>query len=166
MSGVYKLEIAESEAELKHLLRIQKTASDKERIQLLYLLTTQQAKTVQAAASLLGRHRVTAQKWLGLYRKGGLTGLLEHTPHTGRKHSIPGWAQEALRKRLQDREGFNSYGEICRWLKSQLGIESPYKTVHKLVRYRLKASPKVARPMSVDNTDERVEAYKKTWARI
>jgi hypothetical protein len=38
MAGVYKLEIAESEEDLKHLLRIQKTASAKERIQLLYLL--------------------------------------------------------------------------------------------------------------------------------
>jgi hypothetical protein len=36
MSVDCKVEIAESEAELKHLLR--KTASDKERIQLLYLL--------------------------------------------------------------------------------------------------------------------------------
>ena len=166
MSGVYKLEITESEADLKHLLRIQKTASDKERIQVLYLLKTHQANTVQDAASLLGRHRVTVQKWLGLYRKGGLAGLLEHLPHTGRKHSIPSWAQNALRQRLQDREGFNSYAEICQWLESQLGIQSTYKTVHKLVRYRLKASPKVARPQSVDNTDERVETYKKTLARI
>jgi transposase len=166
MSGVYKLEIVESEEDLKQLLRVQKTASDKERIQLLYLLKTHQAKTVQAAASLLGRHRVTVQKWLGLYRKRGLAGLLEHLPHPGRKHSIPNWAQAALSKRLQASEGFNSYGEICQWLESQLGIHSTYKTVHKLVRYRLKASPKVARPMSVDNTDERVEAYKKTLARI
>jgi transposase len=107
MSGVYQVEIAKSETDLKHLLRIQKTASDKERLQLLYLLTTQQAKTVQAAASLLSRHRVAVQKWLGLYRKGGLAGLLEHTPHTGRKPSIPAWAQESLRQRLQDSEGFN-----------------------------------------------------------
>ncbi|MGB8702613.1 MAG: winged helix-turn-helix domain-containing protein, partial [Thermosynechococcaceae cyanobacterium] len=84
----------------------------------------------------------------------------------GRKHSIPAWAQEALKKRLQDSEGFNSYGEICQWIESHLGIESTYKTVHKLVRYRLGASPKVARPQSVDNTDERVETYKKTFARI
>jgi transposase len=142
------------------LLRIQKTASDKERIQVLYLLKTHQAKTVQDAASLLGRHRVTVQKWLGLYRKRRLSGLLEHIPHTGQKHRIPNWAQEALSKRLQAREGFNRYGEICQWLESQLGIRSTYKTVHKLVRYRLKASPKVARPVSVDNTDERVETYK------
>ena len=36
MSGVYKLEISESEEELKEMLGNQKTASDKERVQVLY----------------------------------------------------------------------------------------------------------------------------------
>jgi transposase len=162
MAGVYKLEIAESVEDLKQLLRSQKSTSDKERIQLLYLLKSEQAKTVQAAAELLGRHRVTVQEWLRLYRKGGLTGLLSHKPCLGRQHSIPQWAQDALNKRLQQEEGFNSYGEICQWLESQLGIVSPYKTVHQLVHYRLKASPKVARPVSAQQSPEQVETYKKT----
>jgi transposase len=162
MAGVYKLEISETEAELKTLLRTQKTASAKERVQLLYLLKSGQAKTVESAAALLGRNRVTVQKWLRLYRQGGLARLLERKPHLGRKHSIPQWAQEALSKRLQDAQGFNSYGEICQWLQTQLGISAPYKTVHQLVHYRLGAALKVARPQSIDNTDERVAAYKKT----
>ncbi|MBH8554636.1 IS630 family transposase, partial [Nostocaceae cyanobacterium CENA357] len=40
MSGVYKLEIKETQEELKELLAIQKTATGKERVQLLYLLKT------------------------------------------------------------------------------------------------------------------------------
>ncbi|MDM9382730.1 helix-turn-helix domain-containing protein [Chlorogloeopsis sp. ULAP01] len=74
---MYKLEITESEEELKHLLKQQKTASGKERVQLLYLLKTEQAQTVQQAAQLLGGHRVTVQDWLRRYRKGGLKGMLE-----------------------------------------------------------------------------------------
>lgn len=162
MAGVYKLEITETEADLKQRLRTQKTASDKERIQLLYLLKTEQAKTIQSAATLLGRHRVTVQEWLRLYRYGGLAAMLEHKPRTGRRQSIPQWAQESLNKRLHQSEGFNSYGEICQWLETQLGISAPYKTVHQLVHYRLKAAPKVARPVSTDTTDAKVEAYKKT----
>lgn len=162
MAGVYKLEIAESVEDLKQLLRSQKSASDKERIQVLYLLKSEQAKTVQAAAELLGRHRVTVQEWLRLYRQGGLSSLLSHNPRPGRQPSIPQWAQDALNKRLQQEEGFNSYGEICQWLESQLGIVSPYKTVHQLVHYRLKASPKVARPISAEQAPEQVETYKKT----
>jgi pyruvate/2-oxoglutarate dehydrogenase complex dihydrolipoamide dehydrogenase (E3) component len=64
MAAVYKLEIAESVEDLKQLLRSQKSASDKERIQLLYLLKSEQAQTVQVAAELLGQHRVTVQEWL------------------------------------------------------------------------------------------------------
>jgi len=162
MAGVYKLEITETEADLKQLLRTQKTASDKERIQLLYLLKTAQATTIQTAAALLGRHRVTVQEWLRLYRSGGLEAMLKHKPRSGRRQSIPQGAQEALNQRLHQPEGFESYGEICQWLESQLGISAPYKTVHQLVHYRLKASPKVARPVSAANAEERVEAYKKT----
>ena len=162
MAGVYKLELTETAADLKQRLRSSKTASDQERIQLLYLLKTKQATTIQSAATLLGRHRVTVQEWLRLYRSGGLAALLGHKPRTGRRQSIPQWAQEALQQRLHQSEGFNSYGEICQWLETQLGISAPYKTVHQLVHYRLKASPKVARPMSVATADGRVESYQKT----
>lgn len=162
MAGVYKLDITETEADLKQRLRHAKTASDKERLQLLYLLKSGQVSTIQSAATLLGRHRVTVQDWLRLYRCGGLSAMLTHTPRTGRRQSIPLWAQAALNKRLQQSEGFNSYGEICQWLETQLGIAAPYKTVHQLVHYRLKAAPKVARPVSAANTDARVETYKKT----
>jgi len=88
--------------------------------------------------------------------------LLEHKPRTGRRQSIPPWAQEALNKQLHEGGDFNSYGEICQWLETQLGIRAPYKTVHQLVHYRLKAVPKVARPISAEQSPERVETYKKT----
>jgi predicted transcriptional regulator len=65
MAGVYKLDIVESEAELKKLLRQEKTGSRKERIQVLYLLKTKKAKTVTEAAEMIGRNRVTVQDWLG-----------------------------------------------------------------------------------------------------
>ena len=93
MAGVYQLDITETETDLKQRLRSQKTASDKERVQLLYLLKTGQATTIQSAATLLGRHRVTVQEWLRLYRTGGLAAMLTHTPRTGRRQSIPLWAQ-------------------------------------------------------------------------
>ena len=134
MSGVYHLEITESEAALKALLRNQKTASAKERIQLLYLLKSEQAQTIQQAASLLGRHRVTLQKW----------------------------AETALRKRLEQPDGFESYAAIQQWLATTLGIVAPYKTVHTWVYYRLHASPKVVRPKSDKQNEAQLAAYKKT----
>ena len=162
MSGVYHLEISESEAELKALLRCQKTASSKERIQFLYLLKSEQASTLQQAAQLLGRHRVTIQKWAKRYRDAQLEGLLSHKPRLGGKSTLPDWAEEALKKRLEHPDGFESYGEIQQWLATQLGIVAPYKTVHKWVYYRLKASPKVPRPQSDKQNKAKLATYKKT----
>lgn len=163
MAGVYKLEIAESVDDLKQLLKVQKTASAKERVQLLYLLKTRQAQTVKQAATLLGRNRGTLQEWLRDYRQGGFTQLLSPKPRSGRPRSIPTWAVRSLQKRLQEPQGFDSYQDICDWLASQMGIEATYKTVHKLVYYRLQGSPKVPRPQSVEQSSEQREAYKKNW---
>lgn len=162
MAGVYKLDIQESIKELQTLLRQQKTAQGKERVQLLYLLKTTQAQTIQQAAQMLGRHRVTVQGWASLYREGGLRALLVRKAPTGRHRAIPKWAEQALQRRLQEPEGFDGYQAICDWLEENLGIKSGYKTVHKLVHYRLQSSPKVPRPVSVKQSPEQLEAYKKT----
>jgi transposase len=162
MAGVYKIDIHESEDDLKQMLRQQKTASDKERMQLLYLLKSGQVETVQDAAPILGRNRVTLQKWLHRYRTGGLGGLLEKKARSGRPRAIPAWAEAALQKRLQEGQGFDGYQAICDWLETQLGIEIAYKTVHQLVHYRLQSSPKVPRPVSVEQSSEAINAYKKT----
>ena len=103
MTGVYKIEISESEAELKELLRQEKTGSGKERIQVLYLLKTKKAKTVTEAAEMLGRNRVTVQDWLGKYRQGGLEQLLSKKVSTGRAITVPQWAEKALEKRLKEK---------------------------------------------------------------
>ena len=163
MVGVYHLDIIESETELKQLLRKQKTASGKERIQLLYLLKTKKAKTITQASQLLGRNRVTLQDWLSKYRHGGLVKMLERKTSPGRPRKIPAWAENALAKRLEDPQGFESYHEICQWLETKLGLKANYKTVHSLVYYRLKASPKIARPQSLEQSEERLEAFKKTF---
>ncbi|MBW4680080.1 MAG: helix-turn-helix domain-containing protein [Microcoleus vaginatus WJT46-NPBG5] len=157
MAGVCKIEITETEAELKKLLNQEKIGSRKERLQLLYLLKTKKAKTAVEAAELLGRNRVTVQDWLGKYRQGGLEKLLNKKTGGGRPRKIPQWAEKALEKRLHSPQGFNSYGEICQWLAENLGIVANYKTVHQLVHYRLKASPKIARPKSREQSESRLD---------
>lgn len=162
MAGTYQLQISETEDQLKELLKKEKTGFGKERIQLIYLLKTNQVKTITQASQLLGRHRVTVQDWLAQYRQGGLEAMLKQKPRTGRPRSIPAWAEKALEEKLKSPEGFESYGAICQWLEKTLGIEAHYKTVHRLVNKRLQASPKVARPQSTEQSEERLEAFKKT----
>ena len=162
MAGVSRLEITEKAEELKQILARQKTAAGKERVQLLYLLKTGNAATISQAAAMIGRHRVTAQKWMQQYQTSGIEPLLEQKHSPGRPRDIPYWAEKALDQKLQQEQGFNDYQEIVEWLEKSLGIKARYKTVHKLVYYRLKASPKVTRPKSIKQDKAEAEAFKKT----
>jgi transposase len=111
---------------------------------------------------MLGRNRVTVQDWLTLYRQGGVEKLLTKKVSPGRPKKTPSWAEKALEKRLKSPQGFDSYGEICQWLSESLGIEANYKTVYQLVHKRLKASPKIARPKSNEQSQSRLDNFKKT----
>lgn len=159
MSGVCRIEIKESVEELKQILGIQKVAILKEKIQLLYWLKTGYTPTVTLAAQLLGRNRSTVQEWLRKYRNQGIKGLLEQKSAPGRPREIPGWAEKALSEALKRPAGFNDYQEIVDWLREKLGINAKYKTVYKLVRYKLKSSPKVPRPQSVEQSKQKVEEF-------
>jgi transposase len=78
----------------------QERAGDKERIQLLYLLKSGQAESVTHAAEILGRGRVTLQRWLAQYEEYGIEGLLHRQPRLGRACQIPQVAQRQLVERL------------------------------------------------------------------
>ena len=160
MARPLELEIQESQAELKKLLGNQKTAQGKERVQALYLLKCGQVTSVTNLAMCLGRHRVTVQKWLALYRRGGMTALLKSTPPSGRKPSIPQWAVEALKKRLAQPEGFGSYYAVQQWLTDTLDVTASYGAVYRLVRGKLKAKLKVAKRQSPEQDPEQLRRFK------
>ena len=140
MTGVCKIEIAETAEELKSLLTKQKTATSFQKIQALYLFKISQIKTVKELALTLGVNRITVQRWLKKYRTYGLSGLLEMKHGGGRKPAIPVAARVGLELRLNDpQKSFKSYGEIQEWLQQEYNIKPSYKAVYATVRYQLKA---------------------------
>ena len=92
-------------------------------------------------------HRHTVRDWLSLYEEGGPEGMRElGTPGPEPEQtSIPPDAMAALEERLDSPEGFAGYTKIQHWLGEEFGLDLPYSTVHGIVRYRLKAKPKVPR---------------------
>jgi hypothetical protein len=84
MSGVPKIEIAESVENLKSLMKQQKTGLGYAKIQTLYLLKINAVETINHLAVIIGRGESTIHRWLQYYRKGGLEKLLEEPPKTGR----------------------------------------------------------------------------------
>lgn len=163
MTGVVKINITETAAELKQLLKQQKEAFALERVQALYLLKTQQVETVQHLAVVLGKSRVTVQRWLRQYRAGGIDKLLEQPPRPGRPKIIPEEVRERLLLELAQPEGFDSYEEVQTWLKASEGIDASYKVVHDTVHYQLKAKLKVPRPQSTKQSPQAPENFKKNY---
>ena len=162
MSGVVKIEITESAETLKKLLINASTPQEKERIQTIYWLKTQTVKTVKEIAIMLGRNRVTIQKWLHKYRTDGINLLLESKKNKGgRPRAIPAQAIAKLKEELKNPEGFQSYSEIQLWLRTCFEIDVAYRTVHELVRYKLKAKLKVPRPLDIKQNKEAKENFNK-----
>jgi hypothetical protein len=81
--------------------------------------------------------------------------------HGGKRPALSEDILDALRLRLEQPEGFRSYGEIQEGLTQEYGLEIPYKTVHQTVHYKLKAKLKVARPISRKRQEEAVVDFKK-----
>ena len=161
MSRPLNLLIIETVDELKRLMHSQQKAKLKERIQALYLLKKERAKSLQELADFLGRSISTIESWLTLYRKKGLLGLLAWNYHGGQPPAIPESVLTELREKLSQPQGFKSYGEIQQWLKEQYGLEIHYKTVHQTIHYKLKAKLKVARPTPIKRDDTAVVEFKK-----
>lgn len=161
MSGVTKIEIAETEETLKALLLKVEKAEEKEKVQTLYWLKTKSVDSVSAIAVFLGRHRTTVQRWLASYRQGGLEELLTEKKSPGRPRIITPEIVEKLEAELKDPEGFESYKEVQKWLLSCCETEVAYRTVHQWVRYRLKGKLKTPRPVSIKQKEGAVEGFKK-----
>ena len=100
MSGVTQVEIKESASTLKELLKQQNTPLNYSKVQVLYFLKSQKCETVQSAANLVERHRITVHRWLKRYKEGGLSALLEIRKSPGRPKKIP---VEVVAKFQQDK---------------------------------------------------------------
>ena len=160
------IEITESAEELKSLLGQQREGRLKERVQALYWLKSGQVSDLPTLANLLGRHLATVYRWLERYRAGGLARLLElDYVHSGRPSVLPEAVRAALKARLEDPDrGFASYKEIQAWLAKEFALEIAYPTVHRLVRYQLKAKLKVPRPRHVQQSTAKLVDFKKKSA--
>ena len=163
MGRPFQVEIVESREKLEKDLKQVRTASSKERLQMLYLLKSEQVSSRQELAKLLGRDQATITRWLRKYKDDGLKSLLEVKSAPGKVGIVRGLALERLKQRLQDVEGFRSYGQIQQWIQKELGLVIAYKTVYQLVRYGLGAKLKVPRPRSLKQHPESIAHFQKKF---
>jgi transposase len=165
MSRPFKIEITESEVDLRKRLRHAREAIHKEKLQMLWWLKSGQVTQQQEIGQRLGRDISTVTRWLQKYRQGGLGELLQIRKAPGNERKIKGEVLADLQAQLQTPEGFSSYGAIVEWLQHKHGLTIEYGTVYATVRYRLGAKLKAPRPQSYKHNEQAVAAFKKTSER-
>ncbi len=148
--------ISEPLADLEAQLKRTRDPQRRRRLHLLVLLRSGEVQSRQEAAAHLAVHRNTVGRWLAAYQQGGLEAMLMiDTPGAKpEQRTLSPAVLAALQERL-DHEGFASYVEVRTWLAEEHGVEVPYPTLHKLVRYRLGAKLKRARPVHAKKTSRR-----------
>ncbi len=138
-------EITESAEELKELLRRETRGRQKQRLQALYLFKTGRAKSRTEVGQFLGVGRRAVGEWLDRYEAEGLCGMLEIRTHTNRPRSLTAEQEEALRQKLSEPEGFESWGAVQAWVNETFGLALPYTTVYGIAHDEMGARLKVAR---------------------
>lgn len=133
---------------LRERLRRCRDARQKVRLHLLVLIASGEVRTRREAGERLAQHRNTISRWLQRYARGGLEGLL-HIESAGAPRGvrrIPAAALERLGEQLEQPQGVSGYDAAQRWLEAETGQTLAYSSVHRWVRYGLKAKLKRARP--------------------
>jgi hypothetical protein len=83
------------------------------------------------------------------YNDGGLSSLLKLRRSTGRPSSIPSEVIAGISTKISEEScEFKSYKEIAAWVEDNYQVSIKYQTLHKQVRYRMKAKLKVPRRLS------------------
>ena len=139
-------EITESVEDLKRLLRQAKKKHEVQRLNVLYLLKSRQAKNRLQVAKILGVDRGSVGTWLAAYETGGLQHLLKRGYAPGRVPILTEAQQEVLRKALETPEGFHSYVQIQEYIAETFGVKMNYKAVYAMVHDKWGAKLKVPRP--------------------
>jgi transposase len=158
--------VTEALDELEARLKRERDGQRRLRLHLLVLIRSGQIQERQEAAAHLAVHRNTISRWLHAYQAGGLAQLLE----IQRRGAKPGQKTLsprvlcALQERL-DHDGFDGYVQVQHWLAAEYALDVPYSTVHKLVRYRLGAKLKRARPRHAKKTKPRSSTSPSDFAR-
>jgi putative transposase len=145
----YQERIEATVSELKIIMQRQRTISNRQKVQALYLLKSGFSQSITDVAELLGVHRVTVQRWLKQYNAGGLSSLLKIRQSTGIPRVIPTAVIAGISKKISEEScEFKSYKQIVTWVKDNYQVSVKYQTLHKQVHYRMKAKLKVPRRCS------------------
>jgi transposase len=133
---IVNVDIIESPETLLDLLEQEKDIWNHKKLQALYLLTTQKAKTSEDIAKIIEVHPLVPSAWIRKYRSNGLTGLLGN--RRTRLSAIPNWAVERLLEELQEVEFLPNATTVKIWMATVLGIEVTLDIASEILASKIK----------------------------
>ncbi|MBD2158784.1 helix-turn-helix domain-containing protein [Leptolyngbya sp. FACHB-16] len=157
----FRVTVSESLEQLEKSLQKARTVSQKEHLQMLVWLKQGVVSSRGELAERCQRNNSTITRWLTRYQQGELKELLATRHAPGATPKIQGEALEKLKARLAQAEGFHSYSEIQQWLEQTCQLTVEYGTLYRVVRYELKAKPKVPRPRALKQESAKLDGFKK-----
>ena len=144
--------IKETAEEIRMMLKNESLVKRQNRLQALYLIVTQEARSRTKISKVLGFNRNTISEWMRLYEEQGLEKMLEIYRPSGAKAKISEAAVAEIEEILATEKGFRTYREIHQMVVKKHKIDIKYAAVHKLVRYKLEAKAKSPRPSNPKKT--------------
>ena len=128
------------------------------------MLKSGSSQSITDVAELVGVHRITVQRWFKQYREGGSSSLLKLSQSTGRPRAMSSEIIAGISTKINaDSCEFKSYQEIVRWVEENYQVSVKYQTLHKQVRYRMKAKLKVPRRLSNKKDPAAAIEFKKSY---
>ena len=107
------------------------------------------SQSITDVAEVLRVHRITVQRWFKQYSEGGLSSLLKLGQSTGRPRAISSEIIVGISTKINsDSCEFKRYKEIATWVEKDYQVSVKYQTLHKQIRYRMKAKLKGPRRLS------------------
>lgn len=158
-----ELLIKESLIELVELRKRQQTLTNQKRIIALQRIKKETDRTRQEVADFLCVNVRTLERWVNLYKEGGIEKLLEKKPRKKSSKIITAEIHQELSERLNDpHNAFLGYWEVQDWLAQHHDINVKYHTIRKYLITHFKTKVKRGRKSHVNKDPQAIEAFLKT----
>ena len=159
-----KLIIKESFSDLKKNLSREKNMKAKLRIQSLVFIKEEKFKTRQHLADYLCIHVRTLEKWLVLYRLGGIKRMTSFERTSSTAKNMTASMHQALKEKLENNTAcFAGYKEALFWLNETYQTAFKYSWLRKYLIKHFGTKLKVPRKSHIKKDEKAVGTFLKSF---
>ena len=156
------IEIKESLADLKNIIKKAKTHQSVLRIQCLLFLKEKRFKNRMSIADTLGVSLSSIDRWIKTYESQGIEQLLKMSSGGKRREVITKEIHEKLSQKLHDSNNpLLGFHEAVQWVEDNFNKQVKYTTLYSYIRKNFGGKLKVPRKSHYKNNPEAVEDFKK-----